>query len=179
MHPPSRVRRILKWTGVGLSLVILTAWAVTLNYDFFLTIGQESALGLSFGGFEVTESANHGFVATFAGIRERKWRGFGIDLPALKTYPLDANFPAWDITTLRIPLWLPLLLTAIPTAWLWHRDQRRIRPGCCLRCGYDLTGNTSGVCSECGDKVHPPVVLADSECGEKATAREEIGESRK
>jgi len=51
-----------------------------------------------------------------------------------------------------IPLWLVLLLTAIPTAWLWHRDRRRIRPGCCLRCGYDLTGNMSGICSECGER---------------------------
>ena len=23
-------------------------------------------------------------------------------------------------------------------------------PGCCCRCGYDLTGNESGVCPECG-----------------------------
>jgi len=56
-----------------------------------------------------------------------------------------------------MPFWLLLLLTAIPTAWLWHRDRRRIRPGCCLRCGYDLTGNTSGVCSECGMAKPPPV----------------------
>ena len=51
---------------------------------------------------------------------------------------------------ISIPFWLLLLLTAIPTAWLWHRDRGRIRPGCCLRCGYNLTGNRSGVCSECG-----------------------------
>jgi len=47
----------------------------------------------------------------------------------------------------------PLLwLTASPVVWLAIRiaRRRRIRPGCCLRCGYDLTGNTSGVCSECG-----------------------------
>jgi len=40
--------------------------------------------------------------------------------------------------------------------WVWHRDRRRIRPGCCLRCGYDLTGNLSGVCSECGLAKPPP-----------------------
>jgi hypothetical protein len=32
---------------------------------------------------------------------------------------------------------------------------RRIRPGCCPRCGYNLTGNTSGVCSECGLTATP------------------------
>jgi hypothetical protein len=28
--------------------------------------------------------------------------------------------------------------------------RRRTRPGCCARCGYELTGNRSGVCPECG-----------------------------
>ena len=27
---------------------------------------------------------------------------------------------------------------------------RRQQPGHCVRCAYDLTGNTSGVCPECG-----------------------------
>jgi len=47
-------------------------------------------------------------------------------------------------------LGLVLLPIALPTAWLWHRDRRRIPPGHCPGCGYNLTGNTSGVCSECG-----------------------------
>ncbi|OWY72519.1 hypothetical protein B7486_06260 [cyanobacterium TDX16] len=30
---------------------------------------------------------------------------------------------------------------------------RRLRPGLCLNCGYDLTGNRSGICPECGAAV--------------------------
>lgn len=30
--------------------------------------------------------------------------------------------------------------------------QRRAREGCCLQCGYNLTGNVSGRCPECGAK---------------------------
>jgi hypothetical protein len=30
---------------------------------------------------------------------------------------------------------------------------RRIKPGHCNQCGYSLTGNTSGVCPECGTPV--------------------------
>jgi len=30
------------------------------------------------------------------------------------------------------------------------------RPGVCARCGYDLTGNVSGVCPECGHGVDQP-----------------------
>ncbi len=33
------------------------------------------------------------------------------------------------------------------------RRRRRKRKGLCLTCGYDLTGNESGVCSECGTEI--------------------------
>ncbi len=37
---------------------------------------------------------------------------------------------------------------------LWRRRQRLLREhGLCLRCGYNLTGNLSGVCPECGTKI--------------------------
>jgi len=35
-------------------------------------------------------------------------------------------------------------------AWI---TRPRISPGHCRECGYDLTGNVTGVCSECGVKV--------------------------
>jgi hypothetical protein len=47
------------------------------------------------------------------------------------------------------PLWMPLVIVGSLAAWLWHLDRRRPAPGAC-RCGYDLTGNTSGRCPECG-----------------------------
>ena len=52
----------------------------------------------------------------------------------------------------NVPLLIPLLpiAIAIPTAWLWWRDSRH-PPGHCQRCGYDLTGNVTGVCSECAE----------------------------
>ena len=57
----------------------------------------------------------------------------------------------WSVTT---PLWAVALVCAIRPAWCaaaWYRSaRRRRRPGCCTNCGYDLTGNVSGVCPECG-----------------------------
>ncbi|MBN1344072.1 MAG: hypothetical protein JXQ73_15410 [Phycisphaerae bacterium] len=48
-----------------------------------------------------------------------------------------------------VPLYAPLAALLLPTAFLWYCD-RRSPPGHCQRCGYDLTGNTSSVCPECG-----------------------------
>ena len=50
------------------------------------------------------------------------------------------------------PLWIPLLIAVVLTTYLWYRD-RRAPPGHCQHCGYDLTGNVSGVCPECGEKI--------------------------
>jgi hypothetical protein len=49
-----------------------------------------------------------------------------------------------------LPLWMPFLLIATPAAFLWWTDRRRIPPGHCQNCGYNLTGNVSGICPECG-----------------------------
>jgi len=53
----------------------------------------------------------------------------------------------------NIPLWLPFLLVLIPTAYLWYREWRTIPLGHCQKCGYDLTGNESGRCPECGPQL--------------------------
>ena len=34
-----------------------------------------------------------------------------------------------------------------------YRRCRRRRKGLCLRCGYNLSGNVSGVCPECGERI--------------------------
>jgi predicted amidophosphoribosyltransferase len=44
-----------------------------------------------------------------------------------------------------------LALTSIPTAFLWWRGRRPTAVGHCRKCGYNLTGNISGVCPECGE----------------------------
>ena len=57
------------------------------------------------------------------------------------------------------PVWVPpVLLGLYPFTWsIWYawRRLRRARRGWCRRCGYDLAGNTTGVCSECGVAIRP------------------------
>lgn len=51
---------------------------------------------------------------------------------------------------LIIPLWIPLLPLLARATYVFYRDRTRRMPGHCCKCGYNLTGNTSGRCPECG-----------------------------
>lgn len=55
---------------------------------------------------------------------------------------------------MRIPLGWPAFLTGVLAIVAFRRQRMRHRPGYCKSCGYDLTGNISGVCPECGRRVH-------------------------
>jgi hypothetical protein len=57
-----------------------------------------------------------------------------------------------------LPLWIPLVLVATPTGFSLWLARRPRGPGRCAGCGYDLTGNQSGHCPECGRRVHPRAV---------------------
>jgi len=65
-------------------------------------------------------------------------------------------FPALhDSTGPAVLMGLVLAAAIVPTVRAWRRttlDEREIE-GRCLKCGYDLTGNVSGVCPECGTPV--------------------------
>jgi len=57
-----------------------------------------------------------------------------------------------DFGGLEVPVWLLVVAVGFPTAILWWRD-RRPKAGFCKVCKYDLTGNESGTCPECGTGV--------------------------
>jgi hypothetical protein len=76
-------------------------------------------------------------------------------------FQFDDRSTVWYATigvTLRdfelvIPHWfLTLIFATLPSIWLFKWNKRRkLGPTACSGCGYDLTDNESGVCSECGD----------------------------
>lgn len=57
------------------------------------------------------------------------------------------------IFLLQVPLAAPTAALAAWSLWLWWPWLRRKAPGRCASCAYDLTGNTSGTCPECGSVV--------------------------
>jgi len=72
------------------------------------------------------------------------------ELKQLKTKQL------WQLD-ICIPLWSPFILFATyPTISFIRgplRRYRRRRKGLCIQCGYNLRGNTTGICSECGMEI--------------------------
>jgi hypothetical protein len=87
----------------------------------------------------------------------RRWRWLGF---SLATGTRSRIKPPYSLWSLQIPLWCPIVLFAFyPTIAFIRgplRRYRRRRKGLCLKCGYDLTGNVSGVCPECGAEVPSP-----------------------
>jgi hypothetical protein len=62
--------------------------------------------------------------------------------------PLIRNFE------IIAPLWFPAILLSVPPSiWLARQRRKRKLRGCCAKCGYNLTGNVSGVCPECGTPI--------------------------
>ena len=62
----------------------------------------------------------------------------------------------WTETRIAFPLWLPLAMCVVlPVAQFARHFLRRRRrpPGTCSQCGYNLTGNSSGTCPECGTRI--------------------------
>src|SRR5437762_5664998 len=61
-----------------------------------------------------------------------------------------------EFTVVTVPHWgLALPAAILPALSLvrWRRSRRRPHAGLCASCGYDLTGNVSDVCPECGGEA--------------------------
>lgn len=140
----ARVRRIVRRAGIVacLCFIVATIWSqfatVAMGWDPRDGIGpavivEAGGVDLIFDRLRVPPSAAWRFIyhGSRWGWRSRVGAG-------------RQNGVYW----IQVPLWLPLLVVALPTAWLWLRDRRR--PGRCRRCGYDLTGLAGGRCPECG-----------------------------
>jgi predicted Zn-ribbon and HTH transcriptional regulator len=151
-----RKGRILKWAGLVVSLVILLAWAVSLPLRWLyanddvrtppsLVVGLQAGQLLCSHYEDCDWHQNKRIMGwrVNRGSKAPKWdwrfRRSGTKGSGQGYY--------WGIA---VPLWAPFLIFAVPTGILWWRDRRRIPPGHCQSCGYNLTGNVSGVCPECG-----------------------------
>ena len=148
MRRRSRTRRVLKWVGLVGCVLMLAAWGFSLFWSVsYICAHHGCGLGYGYAVIAISSKARpfNPFTNPEAWEVERA------------TGPLSERLGGllhWQrfgyLSTVFVPLWMPFVLLALPTAFLWHRD-RRPPKGHCQGCGYDLTGNVSGICSECGE----------------------------
>ena len=136
-------RRIGKWAGLSLVLLILGLYAASAWCVFIASTLQGHVVTVVAGGVivdwpEPSKSPweHWRLHATYSPGRPFTW-----------TWGLETN-PRFG-SEIALPLWLVALVPAIPTAWLWWSDRQR--KGFCRDCDYDLRGLAAGAkCPECG-----------------------------
>jgi len=125
-------------------VIILSAWIASIGNT------------VQYCGATVVAHFGGGAVALYYRVpRQREgWylyhSGWSIGWEYMHWTPEVPMMNPWVICLL--PLWIPFLLVCVPTILVWDRH-RRVNPDSCRECGYNLTGNTSGICPECGERI--------------------------
>lgn len=70
--------------------------------------------------------------------------------------------PSTHIHFVVLPIYIPFMITVIlPAVSIVMSLRKRKSGNQCSYCDYDLTGNQSGICPECGHQIIAPFVQAD------------------
>ncbi len=145
LHAPSvlRHRRRLKWLFLTASAVIATAMLITFVGTIEWTV--------NWWRFDHHGKLTAGSIIVNPG-EYYNWRISWFSRP-LKIWLVFPNIRrVGNHSSVEIPLWLILTPLTVVTAVLFRLDPRQTSC-CCRKCGYNLTGNESGVCPECGTVV--------------------------
>jgi hypothetical protein len=158
MRRRARPRRCLKRGGLELSLLLAILWATSLllRFSYSYEDGFRSD-GLRYCDLELRE----GVLATHHSSWGQRSGGWSVEWsPAWPRWMIGRMLswtygvtPSREEVSVVLPIWMPFLLVALPTVLMFLRDYRRIPPGYCQKCRYNLTGNTSGTCPEYGTAV--------------------------
>ena len=147
-----RLSRWLRWVGIIACVLILLAAIGNLRWvNLGVEFGGDLAVVTTGGALwiEVGERfpARLSDLLVGTGPRLEDWQHAAGFWRAYAGWP--RSYSDLGHNAISIPLWMFLAAIGVPTTVAWYRDRRPPR-GHCQRCGYDLTGNVSGRCSECG-----------------------------
>lgn len=167
---PRRLRRFLKWTGAFVCALLLSVWTANAFWRFGYTWSSPNSLiafridaGCLCFDHSVGEDEIRNLRNSIGHYPAGGWSLRGGWLDGNRSWMPAAGSDGWLAIigntyfglakSYTLPIWIPLSLLTVPTLFLFIRDRRRIPPGHCTNCGYDLTGNVSGVCPECGNRI--------------------------
>ena len=145
MRRRSRLLRTAKWGGVPLFALLAMGYVASTRLSFGVYCPPYFVLSADSGCMKIMWRVDDPATRPPWDGRRRWW--FQKNVASLNWLGGFRTNPGL-IEAVLLPLWIPPLIVAIPTAFLWWRD-RPPPPGHCP-CGYDLRGNVSGTCPECG-----------------------------
>lgn len=169
------IRRIvafsLRWSSRVLT-AFLAAIALAVVASYAIPAGR-----IPTGQFEVSFGTNNytnltltqdnvGLLSIISsdldGLRPNNWKiqwaglDFSFGTPYRSQNSETSQFFATHVVSARIPNWM-ILVVAAPwpmwTCWRFIRRRRARLPNGCPHCNYDMTGNQSGTCPECGEPL--------------------------
>lgn len=159
-----RFRRIAMFSAVGLSAILVLAWglswvvsirmpAVKVRQTVFCAGLSQGTLEYCAGDVDPQSRWSFGSAVT-----PEDWC---FSVPTVHkpiagpTSAATGTFYSQSmLAAFHLPILAPLLIVSIASVILYVIERRqRPLPGHCPTCRYDLTGNTTGVCPECGGKV--------------------------
>ncbi len=132
-----RLRTITLWTGTLLRVLIAAAFVVSARWQVAAQAGKVCVYVMVGSILVLLDDP-----LTIPVVVD----GHSFGLAHWTMWPADGQ---WFI---EFPIYAPFAAVAIPTLLAWRFWPKPVKPGHC-ECGYDLTGNTSGVCPECGAEV--------------------------
>lgn len=146
-HVMERFMTLIRWGGLVCGVVMIAAWIASRYW--YVGIGCWGSYyvetvdgGIDFGVFRYVGDREHAYeteivIETISDTRFLRRVSHRHKMRRI----------AW------VPYWLLVMALGGLAAYLFWRARRRTPSGHCRTCGYDLTGNLSGVCPECGNVI--------------------------
>ena len=172
MRRRSRLLRVAKWGGV--SIVLAIGIAMLLSHNWNISWGRQFGSGWyltrGFLGWTRSDASaqfrwpDSGWNVVRVGWHWRRPANTVVGGREPITWWCPKRYVQPGRVSILVPLWMPVAIIGMPAAGIWWIDRRRPLPGHCP-CGYDLTGNVSGVRPECGkdaEKIVSTAVRAES-----------------
>ncbi len=149
MKRRSRIRFVLRWTGVAAIVAFAYLWWWSTEHVLKYR-GDNYQFQIMSGAFSVRpQLLPRDCIGKRLRIADHNWPGTTWRPGFRYRKKLTVGGLIWAI---YIPMWLVISAIAPPVAFSFWRD-RKPRVGHCIECSYNLTGTMSGSCPECGKPI--------------------------